>query len=182
VEAIVRTGVAFGLVTLLLAGSRVGDQTSAAAEGAVGGTRSSFARGPIPAPRFAEKDIFGKSTVALEDYLGKIVLLNFWATWCAPCREEITALKALQASHKGLVAVIGVSVFSSDQDTEQFYKDYGITYPVFYGSFDLMERYDKVAAIPTTFIVDKQGAIAAKVIGSRTREQYEEMLKPLLDR
>ena len=118
--------------------------------------------------------------VALRSYLGKVVVLNFWATWCPPCREEIPALESLQSSHGGRVAVIGASVFCSELDTEKFYKDFRINYPVIYGSFDLMEKYGKVSAVPTTFIINKKGEIAATVVGTRTRDQYEEMIRPLL--
>jgi len=178
--AIVRTGIGFGLASLLLAADSGSGQTLAATENAIESYGSSQGEGRSPAPAFVERDIYGKRRVALRDYLGKVVMLNFWGTWCRPCREEIPALKAIQARHKGQVAVIGVSVFSSEHDTRRFCKEYGITYPVFYGSFELMEKYDKVAVIPTTFIVDREGAIASKVVGSRTREQYEEMLEPLL--
>ena len=180
-KAIIRTSITFGLASLLLVRGPCAGQAPAAAEDTQESSSSSQAIARRLAPTFAEKDIYGRRTVALKDYLGKIVMLNFWGTWCGPCREEIPALKVIEAQHKGQVAVIGVSVFSSDQDTRQFYKKYGITYPVFYGSFDLMEKYDKVAVIPTTFIVDRKGTIAAKVVGSRTREQYEKILKPLLN-
>jgi thiol-disulfide isomerase/thioredoxin len=137
--------------------------------------------GHRPAPGFSEKDIFGKRTIALQSYRGKVVILNFWATWCSPCLEEVPALAALHASHQGQVAVIGASVFSSDDATEKFVKEHGIRYPVFYGSYDLMEKYDRVAMMPTTFIIDKHGEIAVRVIGARTREQYEDLIRPLLD-
>ncbi|HVO17743.1 MAG TPA: TlpA disulfide reductase family protein [Anaeromyxobacter sp.] len=180
-KGVLRASVLVGLASLLLAGKPGGGQLPAAIGNAVETDGSSRASGREPAPAFAEKDIHGKRTVALKDYLGKVVMLNFWGTWCGPCREEVPALKAIQARHKGQVVVIGVSVFSSEHDTRRFCKEYGIDYPVVYGSFDLMEKYDKVAVIPTTFLVDREGAIAAKVVGSRTREQYEEMLEPLLN-
>jgi thiol-disulfide isomerase/thioredoxin len=133
-----------------------------------------------PAADFSEKDIFEKRTVSLRNLRGKVVMLNFWATWCPPCRQETPTLVALQKLHMGQLLIVGVSVFSYTTATEQFYKDYEIDYPVVYGSYELMEQYGKVSAIPTTFLIDKQGRIAARVVGSRTKEQYEDMIKPLL--
>ncbi len=80
------------------------------------------------------------------------------------------------------MAVIGASVFSSDHETEKFFKEHGINYPVFYGSYDLMEKYDRVATMPTTFIIDRHGDIAVKVVGARSKEQYEDLIRPLLAR
>jgi len=134
----------------------------------------------INAPVFIENDIFGKAAVTLNSYRGEVVVLNFWATWCPPCRAEIPALESLQASHKGKMMVIGVSVYSSNRDTEQFYSEDKVNYPMIYGSYELMAKYGRVETIPTTFLIDKKGRIAATIIGSRSAGQYEEMLKPLL--
>jgi len=179
-KTIVRGASLFGLVSLALAAGPGGGRIAAAAESSAAGGGSSQARKPTPAPAFDEKDIFGKKTVALKNYLGKVVVLNFWATWCGPCKQEIPALKEIQAGHEGEVQVIGVAVFSSDEDTERYTRDQGIDYPVFYGSFELMEQYDRVRTIPTTFIIDRKGALKVKVVGARTREQYEQLLEPLL--
>jgi thiol-disulfide isomerase/thioredoxin len=138
------------------------------------------AAGPRRAPGFTERDVFGKKNIVLKSLRGKVVLLNFWATWCAPCLEEVPALEALHGSHEGRVAVIGASVYSSDHDTESFLREHGVHYPVFYGSYELMERYDRVATIPTTFIINRKGEIAAKVVGARSKEQYEDIIRPLL--
>jgi thiol-disulfide isomerase/thioredoxin len=134
------------------------------------------------APGFSEKDIFGRQTVALNDYLGRVVVLNFWATWCQPCREEIPALEALQNKYKGSLAVIGVSVFCSNTSTETFYRDYKINYPVIYGFYELMGKYSKVASVPTTFLIDREGRVSARVVGSRTQAEYQQLLQPLLAR
>ncbi len=134
------------------------------------------------APDFSEKDILGRQTIALSAYKGKVVLLNFWATWCPPCREEIPALIDLQQRHKGALVVIGVSIFSSNSATELFYRDYKINYPVIYGYYELMGEYSKVASVPTTFLIDRQGKVVARVVGSQTEAQYEQQLQPLLAR
>jgi cytochrome c biogenesis protein CcmG/thiol:disulfide interchange protein DsbE len=131
-----------------------------------------------PAPDFTVQDADRK--VVLRDFRGKVVVLNFWATWCPPCKEEIPALKALQAAHKDKLVVVGVSVFSSETATDLFEAEYKITYPMIFGSYELMEKYGRVRTIPSTFLIDKNGVIAADVIGSRTQAEYEAMLKPLL--
>ena len=129
---------------------------------------------------FTEKDINDIHTISLSDYRGKVVMLNFWGPWCQPCRTEVPALERLQDKHKGKLVIIGAAVFSSDAAVELFYKDFAMNYPVIYGSYDLMDKYGKVNAFPTTIIIDQMGAIAGRVIGSRTGDQFEEMLKPLL--
>jgi thiol-disulfide isomerase/thioredoxin len=134
------------------------------------------------APDFSEKDIYGRQTITLSKYRGSVVMLNFWATWCPPCREEIPALEALQKAYKDKLIVIGASVFSSNMATELFYWEYKINYPIIYGSYDLMGRYGKVASVPTTFLIGKDGKIAARVIGSRTEAEYERMIDPLLSK
>ena len=176
-RSFVCAGVFLGLAALL--GGPGSGQVLAAEGTAIASAGPSAALSP--APDFSEKDIFGNRTIALKDYRGKVVVLNFWATWCPPCREEIPALKELESAHKGRVAVIGVSVFCSESSTEQFYKDYAVNYPMFYGFYMLLDAYGRVRSIPTTFIINQKGEIAVKVVGSRTREQYEELLKPLLD-
>jgi cytochrome c biogenesis protein CcmG/thiol:disulfide interchange protein DsbE len=128
---------------------------------------------------FSEPDLQERA-ITLKAYRGKVVILNFWATWCPPCKMEIPFLEDLENEHRGQLEVIGASVFCSYSDTQNFYKDYGINYPVIFGSYDLMFKYGKVSAIPTTFLISKKGVISFKVVGYRTKEQYEEMLKPLL--
>jgi cytochrome c biogenesis protein CcmG, thiol:disulfide interchange protein DsbE len=132
------------------------------------------------APDFTEKDIHNIETISLSNYRGKVVMLNFWGPWCPPCRAEVPDLEKLQKTYKNRLVIIGATVFSPDAAVEKFYRDYSMNYPVIWGSYDLMEKYGKVRVFPTTIIINKKGAIAGTVIGSRTKDQYEEMLKPLL--
>jgi cytochrome c biogenesis protein CcmG/thiol:disulfide interchange protein DsbE len=167
------------LFSYLFVGQGVG-YTTGATGNKIDNTKSIQSVALSIAPDFAEKDIFNRRMIALYNLLGKVVILNFWATWCPPCRQETPDLQALQNSYKDALAVVGVSVFCSESATEQFYKDYKISYPMIYGSYDLMYKYGRVAAIPTTFLINKKGELVAKVVGSRTKAQYEEMIKPLL--
>jgi thiol-disulfide isomerase/thioredoxin len=135
---------------------------------------------PAVAPVFTEKDIHNVETIALDNYRGKVVLLNFWGPWCPPCRLEVPALEKLQDSYRDRLVIIGATVFSPEAQVEQFYEDYRINYPVIWGSYDLMDKYGQVSVFPTTVIIDKKGFIADTVRGARTREQFEAMVKPLL--
>jgi thiol-disulfide isomerase/thioredoxin len=135
---------------------------------------------PVVAPDFTERDIHNVETISLANYRGKVVLLNFWGPWCPPCRAEVPALEKLQDAFKDKLVIIGATVFSPEAAVEKFYKDYRINYPVIWGSYDLMDKYGKVSVFPTTIIIDRNGVIADTVRGSRTREQFEAMLKPLL--
>ncbi len=153
-----------------------------AAEAAAADPTAATAVSAAPAPGFSEKDIFGRDTIDLRNYRGKVVILNFWATWCPPCREEIPALEAIQRAYGKDVAVIGVSVYCSSASTELFYAEYKINYPMIYGSYELMGEYGRVAAIPTTFVITRDGKIADRVQGARSQGEYEAMLKPLLAR
>ena len=138
------------------------------------------AASPLPlAAAFTEKDLADK-TVSLAMYRGEVVMLNFWGTWCPPCRAEVPALERLHDKYQGKLEIVGAAVFSSEADVGRFYEDYQINYRVFMGSYDLMDKYGQVSAIPTTFLINKRGEIAAKVVGSRSQAQYEELLGPLL--
>ncbi len=132
------------------------------------------------APDFSETDIFGRQTIDLRAFRGKMVLLTFWASSCELCKEEIPAFTALEAAHGDGLVVLGASVFSSAAATELFYVEYHLNFPMFYGSYDLMGRYGKVAFIPTTFLIDREGKVAAGIVGTRTQREYEELLKPFL--
>ena len=89
-----------------------------------------FVRDPDPAPELKAKDVNGKE-LSLEAYKGKVVLLNFWATWCGPCRAEIPSLIRIQEAYKDRLQIIGMDVDDDDQEQlREFVKDQGINYPV----------------------------------------------------
>ena len=132
------------------------------------------------APDFELKSMKGE-TIKLSDYRGKVVILDFWATWCPPCREEIPHFIKLQKElgEKGL-AVIGVSLDQSDAPVRSFIKEHGINYPVVMGDGRLANRYGGVRAIPTTFIINKDGEIVQKYIGYRPEETFRSDVQKLL--
>lgn len=134
------------------------------------------------APDFALKDVAGK-TVKLSDFHGKVVLLNFWATWCGPCEIEIPWFIDFQQSFKDRnFVVLGVSL---DDDGWAAVKPYierrKINYPVVVGDDQTELLYGGIDALPTTFIIDRAGRIAAVHQGLISKSEYEHEILDLLD-
>lgn len=121
-------------------------------------------------------------TLKLSDLKGKVVILDFWATWCPPCRKGIPDLIDLKKRYgaKG-VEIVGISV---DQETKPdvvpFIKDYGINYPVVYADNGIVINYGGIRAIPTTFVIDREGKIVASYEGLVSKLTYENHIKKLL--
>jgi peroxiredoxin len=134
-----------------------------------------------PAPQFNLTDTNGKS-VKLSDYKGKVIILDFWATWCPPCRAEIPNFVELQKEYgKQGLAVIGVSLDQGGvAGVADFAKAQGINYPIVMGNQDVADTYGGIQAIPTTFIIDKDGNIAARHEGFTDKSEFEAEIKKLL--
>ena len=132
------------------------------------------------APNFDLTSTNGKS-IKLSDYRGKVVIVDFWATWCPPCRKGIPDLIELQKEFKDNLVVIGVSL---DQDTKSdvvpFMKKYGINYPIVYGDNQVIMDYGSINAIPTSFVIDKTGKIVDKHIGLVPKSEYVDKIKEIL--
>ena len=136
---------------------------------------------PIAAPGWQLPNLEGK-TVRLSDFKGKVVVLNFWATWCPPCREEIPDLIALQKKYadKGVV-VLGISMDGGGPaQVAKFAKAKGINYPIFMGDQRTAAAYGGIEAIPTTFIIDRKGNVVGGVEGATDRADFEARIKPAL--
>jgi len=131
------------------------------------------------APAFTLTDINGKS-VSLSDFKGKVVILDFWATWCPPCKREIPDFIKLQKEFgsRGL-QVVGIALDEPGK-VQAYASQNGINYPVLLGSDDIAWKYGGIQGIPTTFIIDKTGKIVSKFEGYRPREVFESEIKKKL--
>lgn len=139
-----------------------------------------FASNPQPAPPFLVTDIDG-NVVSTANWPGKVVVLNFWATWCPPCREEIPFLIELTQKYNDHLQVVGVSLDeASPGKVKEFAKMFGINYPIVMGSEELIREYGGVPALPTSFLVNKYGQIVQKHEGSLPPAMLENEIRALL--
>jgi thiol-disulfide isomerase/thioredoxin len=139
-----------------------------------------FVRNPDPAPDFKLTTLEGKP-VTLADSHGKVILLNFWATWCGPCRAEIPDLIELQNKYKDRLQILGLVVDDDDQNAiKEFVEKFGINYPVAIASNDIRFQYGGIAALPTSFVLDSEGRIVQKHEGLRDPILYETEIRSLL--
>ena len=134
-----------------------------------------------PAPEFALKDANGK-TVHLEDYKGKVVLLDFFATWCGPCKIEIPWFMEMERKNKDRgFSVLGVSMDDEGWDiVKPFLAELGVNYRVVIGNDSTAQLYGGVDALPTTFLIDRNGKIAAVHIGLASKRVFEDGIEQLL--
>jgi thiol-disulfide isomerase/thioredoxin len=130
-------------------------------------------REPLDIPAFNLTDLEGHP-LSSADWRGKVVLMNFWATWCPPCRAEIPDLIALQEKYRDKVVVIGISEDEGPRDAvKQFVADHHMNYPVAMSTPELRKIFRGVVALPTTFVLNRQGKIEQKHIGMLSRASTE---------
>ncbi|HEY2924111.1 MAG TPA: TlpA disulfide reductase family protein [Candidatus Eisenbacteria bacterium] len=172
------SGLAAALLALLLAsgcarqGSKQGNAKVPADAGAIGSK----------APDFELADISGK-TVRLSDFAGKVVLLDFWATWCPPCRDEVPDFVRLQAKYRQQgVQVVGLSLDAEGAKVVRpFAEEYNVNYTMLMANAETAAQFGGILGIPTTFVLDRQGRIVKKFIGRTELKTFEEAIKPLLE-
>jgi len=133
------------------------------------------------APMFTLPNLKGEK-VSLADFTGKIVFVNFWATWCGPCKAEITGFVQLQEKYRDDLVIIGISVDRKQTKDRvvPFAEDYAINYPVLYSDGKIEQQYGGISGIPTTFILDRQLNVVQQIVGYRSETVFEQVLKSLL--
>jgi len=143
--------------------------------------KTSEKKNPNPGFDFNLPDLNGK-IISLKDFSGKVLIVNFWATWCPPCEEEIPKLNQLHKRYKneGLV-VIGIAL---DKDSlnlvEPFVREKRIGYPILMGNEQVIRDMEDFSGVPTTLIVDQKGNIKKKYDGAFDKDDLEKILKELL--
>ncbi|HVX44053.1 MAG TPA: TlpA disulfide reductase family protein [Mycobacteriales bacterium] len=138
-----------------------------------------------PIPNLSGTDLSGK-TVRLADYRGKVVLMNFWASWCAPCRAEAPDLQSLYRQDKSAgLQILGINVKDQKQLAAAYVRKQHLSYP------NIFDPQSKIAlnlsnsppsAIPSTILIDRKGRVAGIYLGGKTKSEFESVLKPLLAR
>lgn len=171
-------------VAVFFAGGGMFRRASAAAPGARAEDAKPpvvrFVKNPEMAPPLEARDLLGR-TVNKDNWGGKVVLVNFWATWCPPCREEIPELLQLKREFANQLEIVGIS--EDDDPPEKvlkFASQKGMTYPIVMATPLLLDAYGGVPALPTTFLIDTQGRVVQKHSGLYPIESYRLEIGSLL--
>jgi len=130
---------------------------------------------------FVLPDLQGNQ-VPLSDFKGKVVLLNFWATWCGPCKAEVPMFVELQAQYRDDLVIVGFSVDDTREKAQAFADEYKINYPVLLGlgHDEVQEAYGPIWGIPTTFLISRDGRVCKKHMGIAPKAQFEREINALL--
>ena len=132
-----------------------------------------FFRNPAPAPAFTARDLDGRQ-ISTAAFKGKVVLINFWATWCPPCRAEIPDLVALQDKYRDQLQIIGVSEDEGPiEGVRRFAADHHVNYPVVMMSPEIDKMFPGIGALPTSFVIDRDARIVQKHVGMLTTRVTE---------
>jgi thiol-disulfide isomerase/thioredoxin len=133
------------------------------------------------APPFELKDVHGR-TVRLSDYRGKVVLINFWATWCPPCRAEMPELVKLQGEHaRDGLQIIGVTYPPEKKSrVRRFARSLKVNYPIILGTREIKDRFSSEEILPLTVVINRNGKVSDIISGILLREEFDEKIKPLL--
>ena len=139
-----------------------------------------FVKNPEIAPPLPEHDISG-APLSLANWSGKVIFVNFWATWCPPCREEIPELIALQKQYGSSLQIVGISEDDGPAaNVLKFAKQGGINYPIVMATPEVIAAYGGVPALPTTFVIDTQGRVVEKHAGLHPMASYVREIRALL--
>jgi cytochrome c biogenesis protein CcmG, thiol:disulfide interchange protein DsbE len=132
------------------------------------------------APDFSFTDLTGHK-LRLSDYHGKVVVLDFWATWCDPCKEEVPHFIEMQNKYasQGL-QVLGISMDDDEPPVREFQQQFKMNYPVALGSPELADQFGGILGLPITFVIDRSGRIAARHVGATDASVIEAEVRRLL--
>jgi thiol-disulfide isomerase/thioredoxin len=135
----------------------------------------------VKAPQFALRDLNGR-IVRLSDYTGKVVLINFWATWCPPCRAEMPDLVRLQREHgKEGLQIIGITYPPERRArVRRFARGLKVNYPIILGTREIKARFSSDETLPLTIVINRDGKVIEIISGILLREEFDEKIKPLL--
>jgi thiol-disulfide isomerase/thioredoxin len=124
-----------------------------------------FFRNPAAVPAFIARDLDGRE-VSSASWRGKVIIINFWATWCGPCRAEIPDLVTLQEKYRDRLQVIGISEDEASPDlVKRFAADHHINYPVIMTTPEIGKLFPGIGALPTSFIIDRESRVVQKHVG-----------------
>jgi peroxiredoxin len=133
------------------------------------------------APDFTLKAVQDGKEYSLSQFKGKVVLINFFTFFCGPCRQEMPHLSQMGQELKGQgFQTLGIGLSSTPEQLKQIVTQLGLAYPVLQGNEAVSKAYGGVELVPLTFIIDRQGNIVHKILGARSKEEFEKLVKPLL--
>lgn len=133
------------------------------------------------APDFTLKAVQDGKDYSLSQFKGKVVLLNFFTFFCGPCRQEMPHLSQMNQELKGQgFQALGIGLSSTPEQLKQIVTQLGLSYPVLEGNDAVSKAYGGVELVPLTFIIDRQGNVVQKILGARSKEDFEKIIKPLL--
>lgn len=129
----------------------------------------------LMAPTFTLKNLAGEK-VDLKEYKGRKIMINFWATWCPPCKEEMPAMEKFYKNHSEEIEILAINL-DPQNDVKAFAEKNKLSFPILLDESGTTQQIYQIISIPTTFIIDEDGVILRKHIGSMSYEQMEELLK-----
>ncbi len=156
------------------------EQTDVAVVDSPAATASELPKlGAAPAWALAKLD---GTPLQSSELAGKVVVVDFWATWCPPCREEIPGyVEMQQALEADGVVIVGVSLDRAGPSVvKAFAEKYGINYPLVMGDSEVVDAFGGIEAIPTTFLIDREGQVRHRKVGAMDRSEYEPLVRSLL--